>query len=835
MYGYGREGSSRPADGTSDRRQREQRLGPVPGKRTLTQQLEAPASGSSAGIELPAASPIQRQPTGSPPATAPSAPAVASTPPAVPSTPGTARASTPASEAYHAPTSAHDPNAPASRNADWEDIDTAATDLQAQQALDIAWIDALPAHLQNSIDEGFADTAAEASAAHAIKADDQLAKIGAEIDKMEKDLQATTIARLAQSDPSIKHKHGKLLEDALMADPAYAATKAQLESDCAARIAQRRRELRAAADGPMTAGRREDSVATPPTARVTRLQGKALARTNFMSWAIDVLGSTDAVKQHFLSLREVSRQPGMLLVESAKLRFEGARAEFEAKHPGYTFPSTDVAQSLRGFHQARQGIGMLGHALGIAFDLFAYDNPNQRLGNTDNFAYALDRFGGEGDKRGRSAMTLGHGGEDAIAQLGRDTEGHRSSPAGEAIVQKIREQFDEMAATSERLQASMAPHLTELSDARDDYFNSKEMEKELAQATRDERNADRVADKHLKDEKFSGDAAAREARRAEIQAEITSRKLQLSAALQGARDRIPKRLEHAFAEWIAVIEADIAAAQARQAQSDAEIAAQAAASRDLDAIDVHAPDAADALNAFADTHQLKKRTPVPRAVAYKAILKAELAARHRPRDKTDPLSPSYIRNEIAALRTWQARLHDPDFVFGEGKVVAAAPDAGIASTGSGAGPVAGNTASMSAAPTAPATAPGSSATPTAGAADTTAPAKHWATKMRVSNAPLMQFIEHGFIRHDDMPARPGARDLKQVFNAEVATTLARFGFSPGATYRDTMHFDFIEGYASAPGGRSQPNMNRTKYGPSGDIPPPAPKQVTPSAAKQGTR
>lgn len=107
--------------------------------------------------------------------------------------------------------------------------------------------------------------------------------------------------------------------------------------------------------------------------------------------------------------------------------------------------------------------------------------------------------------------------------------------------------------------------------------------------------------------------------------------------------------------------------------------------------------------------------------------------------------------------------------------------------------------------------------------------------MQVTNAPLMQLIEHGFIRHDEVPARPGAKGMEQVFNAEVATTLARFGFSPGASYRDTMHFDFIEGYAAAPGGRSQPNMEKTKYGPSGDIPAPAPKPKAPPPAKKDAK
>jgi hypothetical protein len=100
----------------------------------------------------------------------------------------------------------------------------------------------------------------------------------------------------------------------------------------------------------------------------------------------------------------------------------------------------------------------------------------------------------------------------------------------------------------------------------------------------------------------------------------------------------------------------------------------------------------------------------------------------------------------------------------------------------------------------------------------------------------MQYIEHGFIRHDDMPARQPGKGAKEVFNVEVATSLARFGFSPGAAFRDTMHFDFIEGYAAAPGGRGQSNMNnKSKFGPSGDVPPPAPKAPVASAAKKDAK
>jgi hypothetical protein len=49
-----------------------------------------------------------------------------------------------------------------------------------------------------------------------------------------------------------------------------------------------------------------------------------------------------------------------------------------------------------------------------------------------------------------------------------------------------------------------------------------------------------------------------------------------------------------------------------------------------------------------------------------------------------------------------------------------------------------------------------------------------------------------------------------------------------------MHFDFIQGYSAVPGGRSQPNMAKNKYGPSGDIPAPASASTAKAAPKAGT-
>jgi hypothetical protein len=53
--------------------------------------------------------------------------------------------------------------------------------------------------------------------------------------------------------------------------------------------------------------------------------------------------------------------------------------------------------------------------------------------------------------------------------------------------------------------------------------------------------------------------------------------------------------------------------------------------------------------------------------------------------------------------------------------------------------------------------------------------------------------------------------------------IAGFWSPTGATYGDTMHFDFIEGYEAVPGGRSESNMQENKYGPRGDPTPAAPR------------
>lgn len=632
----------------------------------------------------------------------------------------------PAGGAWQAPTSAHDPNAPAARNATAKAILSAANDKQGQERLDIAWIEALPVRVKTSIDEGFADSVAQAAFKRTLAADPGLKQIDRQRDLAEKMLRADAVKRLAATDPTIRHKRGAVLDKAFAKDPTFTTQDDQLRAVHQLAVWLREAQLMAASDQPKVAGKHEDFVATlPPGTEISQRQGMAFQRTNFMSWAIDILGSAAAVKQHFQHIRKVSdsnKDPngGMFLLEDAAKRFEDARADFEAAHPGYTFPVTDVAFDLRDHHQSRAGIGMQGHALGIAFDLWALDNPNQKVSDAQNdtYDYLLRRFGGTAGLKGRNIMTLGKG-EATIAQLGQDTALHHVTPQGTAMVETISTQFTEMVATSKRFQAAMAGQLPLLSEARDLYFNAQEAEKNP----------------------------------------VTSKD---SPTPEEMRVEVSEKLSEAFAEWIADIDANLDDARARQ---------------DLDAIPTDGPDTADAFSAYADQHKLAKPVPAGTGKAYKAFLKDRLAEKYPRAKSTDPLSPVYLQNEIAALTMWRGRLLDPAFVFGKGKVVSA--EAGSS--------------------------------------------KHWATVRKVTMVPLMQLIEYGFVRQDDLPARSSSGSKTEVFGVEVVTTLARFGFSPGATFRDTMHFDFIEGYAHAPGGRAWFNMQKNQYGPSGNLTPATPR------------
>lgn len=87
----------------------------------------------------------------------------------------------------------------------------------------------------------------------------------------------------------------------------------------------------------------------------------------------------------------------------------------------------------------------------------------------------------------------------------------------------------------------------------------------------------------------------------------------------------------------------------------------------------------------------------------------------------------------------------------------------------------------------------------------------YATIPAVSNVPVLQLLEVGFA-NDSVAPSANASGLIATHDVDTVTALARRGFSPGATFGDTMHFDYIQGYnEEVIGGRN----NRSTFGPNG--------------------
>ena len=655
-----------------------------------------------------------------------------------------------------------EPADPPSRHATWGQISDAAADSNVQQDLDIAWIESLPVHIRDSIDVAFADNTAEAQVAKT--AAPGLAKIDAETNAHEKRLAKDTKQHLIE-------EHKRATDRDVASDPTYLAERNEFEHERAQEKEEYLRQSRKMHDASVKIVEPSQSVARPESPTVKRPEGKALARTNFMSWAVDIFGGAEAVKAHFLGIKPVKGHPNMWLATAARARFEAAEADFEARHPGYTLVDTSVANDLRGMHQQRWGIGMLGHAIGDSFDLKAIDNPNIKIDDFGhNHAYMISKFGGEQDKRGtgRAKMSIP---EPAIEKLGQDTVSGKSTPEGAALIERVRQQFAEMSTTSEHLKRSMAAAMPELQEARDRYFDQAGLRVELAKAKADLAHADAVANKQLAGQKFN-DADAKKGAIAEIKLTLVQAAGDKAAALLESEKAVARTLNTAFAAWTTSIQADIDADQGLLDQDQSSRGEMTSDEQALAAIDANNDDAKTQLNQFATAHNLttleKMRSAPKDAKTYKQALVRELKARDVKATRGLSSRDADAHADIKELQFYRKKLIDPEFVFGRGEKH---------SDG------------------------------------------HWGSKYDVSQVPLMQLLEHGTVRDDPMPDREASGARQGVYNGEVVATLAKYGWAPGANYGDTMHFDFIEGFNKAvPGGRGSENMKRTRYSPEGDLP-----------------
>ena len=680
------------------------------------------------------------------------------------------------------------------RNATLEQIHEASDSDKGKEALDIKWIDDLPAHMRNEIDTDFySDEVSHKVVAQGTRTG--LQTFDKDQAKDEKALHDEIAKKLAGSDD--KKKIAAVSKKDIEKDPDYVTKHAKLVSDYDKMKADyladetRKHDASAPVHHP-SKGENYQSVSRPKTATITRQEGQVIARSNFMSWAVQIFHTAERVKHHFLGeksgdkkdgkfvggVRLVSGQPGMWLADSAATRFETARADFEAKHPGYTFPDTDVAQDMRGMHQQRWGVGMLGHAIGEAFDFLAIDNPNIKIDdNGHSYAYLVGKFGGKDNKRGtgRSTMQVS---ESSIEQTGIDVNsGKAATPQQDAMINKLKDQFAEMSATSETLKRTKAAQMPKLDAARDLYFSEGELKAKAADANSRLKQADTIASRQVKDEKIT-DPDAIKARTAEVKKQLAQDAADATKAMSDVRNKVTEVLNDVFADWVASIQADMDRDSAIKTTDDVVRAATSKEEADLTAIDSAEEGAKDKLNDFAKANKLtefdkQKKWNQKDAKTFKAALIAELKSRGKKVESEMASHEGDGIKDLTELKWYQSKLTDPAFVFGKGVAVEWSDKDHQHAT-------------------------------------------HWKSKYDASQIPLMQVLEHGTVRDDAMPESPAGGGKKKIYNGEVIATLARFGWSPGAAFGDTMHFDFIEGYNKAvPGGRSGENMKPTRYSPEG--------------------
>jgi len=688
------------------------------------------------------------------------------------------------------------PPLPAARRATWEQVDAAATGHDGKVALDIDWLDGgdVPESVRYTIDREFSDYDAGNNRARAAKTDAGVKKVETDFATAKDALRKQVTDRLKANAMPAKAKDVDV-------DPDY---KVQLkllgdqhDKDSAAAI----KAVGDKQDAAMTLGRRDESVTSIPKDKktITRDQGKALHRTNFMSWAMDVIGDADKVKAHFrgITLVEGTSNPrrsalasnnGMFLAKDAAARFLAARKDFEAAHPGYTFPDTDTAFELRNFHQGRKGLGMLGHALGEAFDFKAGLNPNVAA-DLDN-SYPIGSLGAHDGHSGHSKVNLSAQGgsykvDDKFQQLGKDTlAAPDAAHANDALATLVYDQFQELVKSSEAMQARMAPQMPLLRDARDEYFHLTDL-----QATRDKlkdnKSAKRI-DGYVAAQlgKFKGTADEKTAKIAEIKADLEAKIAENATAIAASQKVVDAKLKAAFKPWNDEMQAGVDKDTAAIKVDDDALAAMPAELQIAEGTDDAA--AMAQLDTYAKAHDLPGLDAMKKSGNYRMPKTPKAYQAWITEQRTSKLNDNkdWHANSSKELNSWIERAKNGRAVFGvEGATVDG----------------------------------------------------HRTTRIQAEQPSLMQLFENGFASNDAMPDLPnaptGRGQLKQVFNPEVAKTLARYGWSPGSTYGDTMHFDFIEGYnATAMGGRTQHNVGGRTYGPKEPGKPAAAAPAAPAAA-----
>ncbi|MGN6109436.1 MAG: hypothetical protein ACTHU0_30290 [Kofleriaceae bacterium] len=405
------------------------------------------------------------------------------------STPGGTQAAPPSSAPSRSAKKSK-PAPPKKQRHDWQKVREATDD--PSDPYDIGWIDRLDARIQKSIDGPYADDVSEASVQAAIRNDAKLGKLAAN--------RNATLARMRKT---ARTKRGDTSSAAWM-DPMVQGLDAVWDTT----RDQREQEIRAEVEAKYHARRPKQTVAMPDGATIRRADGQTAARANLMHDVVDLTGSADKVKQHFRGIapvegtgtigkRDGTKLPNphaMMLSSDTRERFEAARKAFEKEHPGYTIPVSSVGFGMRDLHQQQTGVGYLGHALGLSFDLHAADNPNLKGPGDEGYgvnSYMLGKLGRDRTKGSAPSRTTISVDEKAVEAMGRRTAGAPATldqqRADAALQRSLKAQFSEISATSQRFKGDNLlgkEAMEDLREMRQRYFEQKEHEARLVQVER---------------------------------------------------------------------------------------------------------------------------------------------------------------------------------------------------------------------------------------------------------------------------------------------------------------------------------------------------------------
>lgn len=642
---------------------------------------------------------------------------------------------------------------------EWPQVAQAASrDAAAIAALDIGWIDQLDKRFLDQIDSAFSEKN-EAEALHLLLDKDPRVKAARKTFEDEsKRAKTEATARLRASGT-------RGSREAYRQAPAYQAEMQGLKASRDRDVSDVTQELRPEFDAQRQPFKLGDSAVAPPAEGVTWKEGRTLTRVNFVAWGVAIFGSVDAFKAHFLGMRRIAGTSDLWMCAPAATRYEQARAWFEGQYPGNTFFSTSVGQSMRGLHQHQSPLGYLGHALGFSVDFAAYENPNQ----DDPVAqFMLRSFGGATDARGQRVqgdnnLDMPVGDSTAkIRAMGSASARGESLPAGsDRYLEEVRAAFDEMCETSDRFQASLRSELPALREAKQVWVKDlgprnaalAGTEKQLASARKTARKKlQRGSREEVTAEMVDQSPAV---------AELVAKRDEQMAELQPLMERVLSTMTAVFAPWVDELQGEVDRRERLTSAEDRELA-------------INAKDADTLLTKVKTARYQRDLTSLLRNPRFRAVFASidpaafpsEQALKEAMRARAEQVkNAKWEAGEIATRLELIRRLtKDPRAVFGATKLVK--HDDGSAS---------------------------------------------WEAPNSVKQPSVMQYLEKGFVKHDELAPPSESRNKKGVFNGEFVTAMMRWGFSTGASWgkADTMHFDFEDGYGMIHGNRG------TKFGPKG--------------------